>query len=479
LCSRADDPNILCPVHTKIVTNTLADATDTMEADVPRNPLLELVDQSGLWVVEEYRQGARNGRTFATHDSQMSALRYAKSKMEADTHPCIVRWDSPESVGGLYWNPLFEYLTVRRDRLVGGWTVVPREGTCAMTVAEDRETAADRGKKFQRLYNFKHLRVYGGRGEEYEERDHRFLRHDITRSGVRFDTDAVTTTGEPERPSASDTAESDDPSGPSDVGQVGPASPGQLGASIPDVTRVEFTDTDGAVHRYSTPWEGGTRAQIITLSRKHADEEPIVDTFAEMFAHWRGADDDPAVATVYESGTDPTSWVAYRVGEHTLADIGTDLPARSRMKVLADVVDAVGAVGAVADDGPVCGLYPENVHLLESDGSRRATVANWGIEWAIRDAVGLDNQGPFTAPEQHDGTLAPTTSVYQLGAIACWLCCEERPPESPAPQSGEIPTPIRQLSPGVRPVIARALAADPDRRQESVEAFYRALVDAA
>jgi len=465
-----------------------------MKPQVPRNPPLELIKQRSLWVVEEYRQGARNGRTFATHDTQMSALRYAKSKMEADTHPCIVRWDSPDSVGGLYWNPLFECLAVRRDSLVGGWTVVPERGTCAMTVADSREAAADpmtvadsreaaadRAKDLQRLYDFKHLRVYDGRDEECEQRDHRFLRYEITRSGVRFDADAVTPdpdptdeTGVPDGPEERDDIADTDPS---DVGKVGPASPGQLGASIPDVTKVEFTDTDGAVHRYSTPWAGGTHAQIITLSRKHAGDERVANTFEESFARWREADESPHVATIHESGTDPTSWVAYRVGSHTLADIGTDLPVRSRIEILGDIVSAAGTVGGAST--PVCGLYPENVHLLEQGGSRRATVANWGIEWAVREAVGLGHDGPFVAPEQRGGTLAATTDVYQLGALAYWLLCGTAPPETPSPQASEMPRPTRNVSPSVRPVIARALVADPDERYDSVGAFYQKLLNAA
>ncbi|MFC6756044.1 hypothetical protein ACFQER_04140 [Halomicroarcula sp. GCM10025894] len=409
-------------------------------------------------------------------------MRYAKSKMEADRHPCIVRWDSPRSVGALYWNPLFETLEVRRDELVGGWTVVPAGGTCAMTVAPSREDAADRAKKLQRLYDFKHLRVYDGRGEEYEERDHRFLRHDITRSGVRFDPDAVAEVPEPEQPDEPDAGttaskSADEPAGPSDVGMVGPASPGQLGASVPDVTQVEFTDTDGAVHRYSTPWHGGTEAQIITVSRKYATDEGVPAAFAEAFERWRANDDGPHVATVHESGTDPTSWVAYRVGDHSLADIGTELPARSRLEVLGDIADAAAAVGGPST--PLCGLSPENVHLMEAEGDRRATVANWGIEWAVRDAVGLSHDGPFLAPEQREGRLSVTTDVYQLGALSYWLCCEQRPPETPTPQPSEIPRPIQSVSSRVKPHLAQALAADPDERFSSVEAFYRALVDAA
>ncbi|MDS0281223.1 hypothetical protein [Haloarcula onubensis] len=451
-----------------------------MQPEVPRRPPLEIVKQGSLWVVEDYRKGSRNGETHATHDSQLSALRYAKSKMEADRRPCLVRWDSPRSVGALYWNPLFEQLTVERDDLVGGWTVVPDAGTCAMTVAPSREEAADRATKLQRLYDFKRLRVYDGRGEEYEERDHRFLRHDITRSGVRFDPDAVAEVPEPEEPDEPEPgtaggASPEEPAGPSDVGTVGPASPGQLGASVPDVTQVEFTDTDGAVHRYSTPWHGGTDAQIVTVSRKYATDDGVPEAFAEAFERWQAHDGAPHVATIHESGTDPTSWVAYRVGAHTLADVGTELPARTRVDVLGDVADAAAAVGGAST--PLCGLVPENVHLLEAGGDRRATVANWGIEWAVRDAVGLAHDGPFLAPEQREGRLTATTDVYQTGAVAYWLLCERRPPAS-ASQPGDIPRPIQGVSSRVKPHLARALAADPDERQHSVAALYRSLAEA-
>jgi hypothetical protein len=446
-----------------------------MQPDVPRHPPLELIKQGSLFVVEEYRQGARSGKTFASHDTQMSALRYAKSKMEADGYPCIVRWDSQESVGGLYWNPLFESLTVRRDELVDAWTVVPREGTCAMTAAESRAAAADRGKKLQRLYDFKHLRVYDGRGESYEERDHRFLRYDITRSGVRFDSDAVTTPPESVEP---DTSGEPEPSADAtEVETVGPATPGQLGASIPDVTKVEFVDTDGAVNRYATPWDGGTRAEIVAVSSKHATDEAVRDAVAAIRSRWAAVDDRPNVATVYESGTDPTAWVAYRVGAHTLAEIGTELPARSRLEILGQVADAARTVAGGSN--PVCGIRPRNIHLLEQDGARRATVANWGLEWAVRDALGLDHDGPFLAPEQEGGHRTPTTAVYQLGAVAHWLLCEQLPPDAPSPQPAQLPSPVGDFSSPLQSVLAQSLAADPAERQESVSALYRALADAA
>lgn len=445
-----------------------------MEPDVPKRPPLEIIKQGSLFVVEQYRQGARTGKTFVSHDTQMSALRYAKSKMESDCHPCIVRWDSQDSVGGLYWNPLFEYLTVRYDDMVEAWAVVPRGGTCAMTAADSRSEAADRARELQRVYDFKHLRVYDAHGEKCEERDHRFLRYDITNSGVRFDSDAVSSPPEPVEPDTNEDPEQAATS--TDIDTVGPATPGQLGASIPDVTKVEFVDTDGAVNRYATPWEGGTRAEILAVSSKHATHQGVRDAVAEIRERWATVDDRPHVASVYESGTDPTPWVAYRVGNHTLADIGTELPGRSRLEILGQVADAVQTV----DSGsmPTCGIRPRNVHLLEQDGGRRATVANWGLEWAVREAVGLDHSGPFLAPEQEGGHRSPTTAVYQFGVVGHWLLCEQMPPEAPSPQPGQLPSPVKDFPSSVTAILAQSLAADPADRYESVPALYRSLADA-
>ena len=449
-----------------------------MPPDVPLHPPLEIIKQDALWVVEEYRKGARHGQTFATHDTQMSALRYAQSKMEADTHPCLVSWKSADSVGSLYWNPLFECVVVKHDPLIGEWTVVPEKGTCAMTAAQSRAEIIDRAKKIQRLYDFKELRAYDRSGESYEERDHRFLRYEITRPGVRFDAESITDSPASGTADTADdavqaeaaTTPSKPASGPSDIGAVGPASPSQLGASVPDVTQVEFTDTDGAVHRYSTPWEGGTNAQILTISRKYETNESAQSAFQQILSRWQDNDGSRNVATIYEFGTDPTSWVAYRTGPHSLAEIGTELPVRSRVELLGEITDAVGTVASAS--APICGLSPKNIYLVEHDGDRRATIGNWGIEWAVRETLGIDCDGPFVAPEQRRGDLAETTPVYQLGAVAHWLLCEETPSDG-----GEIPGPIDGVAPSVQSVLSRALSSDPSDRYVTVEALYHALAE--
>jgi hypothetical protein len=398
--------------------------------------------------------------------------------MEEDAHPCALRWDSPLSVGNLYWNPLFERLEVRYDELLEAWTVVPAQGTCAIDVVRSREVACKRAKQIQHDYDFKHLRAYDATGTEFEERDHRFLRHDITSAGVRFDPSTL------DRPFETGQAPGESDEGADDSDEdpyVSPASPGQLGASIPDVTKVEFVDTEGAIHRYATPWGDGTRAEILAVSRKYADNHQVREAFDTWLSRWRTVDDKPAVATVHESGTDPVPWVAYQAGDYTLATVGTDLPVESRISALDQISTAIDAV-ATESAAPVCGVAPEWIHVHTAGTDDRVTVAQFGIVWAVQHAVGNFTPTPFTAPEQIDGHLTQSTAVYQTGAVAYYLLCESRPLSgegdiAPAIRAGEIPParPVDPVSTGTGTVIDRSLKAAPAARYDSIKAFAHAL----
>jgi len=445
-----------------------------MVPEIPDRPPLEIIEQGQVWVVAAYDRGAHDSTTYSSHDTQMEALRAAKERMEADTHPCVVRWESPESVRNLYWNPAFERLDVRYDPLVDAWTAVPAGGTCAIAVFGSREGACERGKELQREYDFRHLRTYDRRDRRRDQRDHRFLRHDITDSGVRFDRSAV----EREDPPEVDVDE-DDEEATAAITSVGPATPGSLGVSVPDITQVEFVDTDGICNQYETPWGDGTRATVVAVSQKFADHETVRERFQGRLDTWRASDDAETVATVHESGDDPTPWVAYQSGDCGLDDVGMDLSLNDRFRVLGDVVSAVAVV---SEHGRVCGIEPRNVRVREVGGTRRVAVANWGIRWAVTSAVARDYVTPFTAPEQLAGDLTDTTAVYGVGALTYWLLCESTPvapDDAQAIRTGNRrpPETITAVPSGVEPVLERALATDPMERHGSVQALHTDLAE--
>ena len=449
--------------------------------DVPRQPPLEIVRQGEVWLVRAYRRGDADGTVFSTHNRRIDAVRATKTRMEGDHHPCALRWDGPRNVGNLYWNPLFERLEVRYDDLCEAWTIVPADGTCAIDSRQSRRAACERAKQIQHEFDFKHLRAYDPSDGQFEERDHRFLRHDIASSGVRFDPSKLDGPAEPaDSGSAASTGVDETPE--TDA-YTGPAAPGVLGASVPDVTKVEFVDTDGVLHRYATPWGDGTNAEILAVSQKYGDDTRVRGAFDTWLSRWRAVDDRPGVATVYESGTDPVPWVACQAGDNTLASTGTDLPVQQRLTVLEQIGTALDAAQTASTE-PVCGVAPTWIHVHTSGADTRVAVAQFGIDWALRQAVGTVDPTPFTAPEQLDGELTPTTAVYQVGAVAYYLLCE-RPPlagdaDRPAAiAAGDIP-PARPVDPvpdGAGSVIDRALAASPDRRHDSPTDLAAALRD--
>lgn len=452
--------------------------------DIPQKPPLEIVKSGQIWVIEEYKRGKRTGKTFSTHDSQMDAVRSAKAKMDEDKHPCTVRWEAEDSVTNIYWNPLYETVALRYDELLDAWSIVPEAGTCAIEIHEDWKQAHERAKEVQRTYNFKSLRAYNFTGDDYEEREHRFLRYDITQSGVRFDRAAVEAQPDPEEeseevePATSESATETEVDG---VTVTKPATPGMLGVSIPDVTKVEFLDTDGLIHRYATPWGDGTNAQIVAIAQKYAAHEGLREAFNRHVTAWEASVDCQSVTSIYEQGTAPTAWVAYRAGEHSLWEIGHDLPIDDRRGVIEDVAMAIEEVSLHLDG--VCGIRPENIRLWNVRGRWRVGVANWGIDWAVHNELPeAEHVTAFSAPEQLAGELTATTSVYQLGMVATWLLCEQLPvdpdePDAVAIREGtlRLPSPTTGVPSSVSTVLQRALETDPANRYADPTAFVDAL----
>lgn len=160
--------------------------TDNQIPDIPKKPPIEIIKDGDIWSIRTHQQESASPEVFSSHSRQIDAVDAAKAKME-NGYPCTLRWKGPQNVADIYWNPHFETLEARYDRMLELWTLVPEQGTCKMGSAKSRKGACKQGKAIQYNYDFKHLRVHGPADQRFEERDHRFLRHDITSSSVRYD----------------------------------------------------------------------------------------------------------------------------------------------------------------------------------------------------------------------------------------------------------------------------------------------------
>jgi len=443
----------------------------------PRPPI-EIIEQ-GDWVVEEYRGGHRDGETYATYDRRIDAIRGAKSRMDAENHPCLLKWDADDIVGNIYWNPLFERLELRYDRLLETWVVVPEESHCPLDSAPKLDAALDAARRAQRRYDFKRLDIYTRDGTHRKQFDHRFIRESLAKSGVRFekrtqsDGDAATAT--------IDGLSGDDEDAPGDDDTVPKSMPASaLVAAVSDLTAVTVESTDGAIHRYLATWTSGEPATVAALAPEYSSHSAAVDAFTSVVEGWVAMADSAHVTTVFDTGIGPSPWVAYRTTDFDVIDYVDELSIKAQLRVCREV--AIGQEVAQRSGLAGIGVAPENVCIVDDD-TTRITLSNWGLHWHVSRALHAAHVTPYTAPEQLDGSVTPTTGVYQLGAFAYRLLTDEAPfsaaagletairEESPAPPSRH-----RRIPNAVDDVLSRAMSTDPDDRFDGVDDLYDALL---
>lgn len=443
----------------------------------PCRPPLELVEADGEWLVREYRRDQTDAANFSAYDRRIDAMRAGQERMSDDRHPCLLRWDAPDIVGDIYWNELFERLAVERSPMLDAWVVVPAGEPVVFHAASDLERAYEVGKTVLREYDFKRLEVRREDGTTEQTVEHRFLRHGIAESGVRFDRERL-----PAKPAASTT--DDDGGDETDPLDIGPATPSStLMAAIPDLTQLDELDTTGYVHRYRGTWTDGEDARIALLDPDRSGERVAAKRFVTTVEDWQALADEPTVSTVYEVGVSPSPWVAYHAGEGSVERLADSLSLDSRLRLVEDLAAAVAA--AARRDVYATAITPDSVRIRSRDEPARAALAGWGIERAVRTAFDDPPITPYTAPEQLDGAVATTTPVYQLGAVAYRLLCGREPFRGErglrnAILTGTIrpPSDGTGLPSGVDAAVRRAMATDPKRRYASAEAFADALGDA-
>ena len=166
-------------------TGPIPKAVGTIDLPPSRQPLEVIASDDG-YLVREYRRNPNEATVFSSHDRRMMAMRTASKQLTSEHHPCTLRWDTPNSVGDIYWNEHFESLRVEYSEFLSSWLVVPSTDRFAFASAPSAKKAYKYGKRIQQEYDFKKLAVCSRRGAVEKVVEHRFIRHSLTKSGVKF-----------------------------------------------------------------------------------------------------------------------------------------------------------------------------------------------------------------------------------------------------------------------------------------------------
>ncbi len=435
----------------------------------PCRPPLEIIEADGEWLVREYRLKPEEATVFESHHGRLDAMRAARDKMQADHHPCLLRWDDDDIVGGLYWNELFDELRVEYSELLDSWVIVPAADHYVFQARENLEQVRQTARTVQRQYDFKRLAVYDSDGTERDALEHRFIRNDIAASGVRFNRGQPLGAKEATAENSEDTTENGD-----DVTAASPTS--TLMAAIPDLTELEELDTAAPVFRYRATWEDDQLARIELLDPELASNRAAVRAFTSIIDDWQSLSDHDCVTTVYEVGPSPAAWIAYSAGEGTVTDLETTLSREECLQIVADVATAIDAANQQAVQQTA--ISPETVLVTADAKQRRASLAGWGLEQAVTRALDDTIVTPYTAPEQLSNEWTAATPVYQLGALAYRLLCHMAPFRDAedleqAIRDGEPtePSAVADVPSTVDTVVRRAMSPVPDQRYTDATTF--------
>jgi hypothetical protein len=431
----------------------------------PCEPPIEILEAGREWLVREFKIKQDDVTVYSSHSSRIDAMRAGQERMDEHRHPCLLRWDTPDSVGDIYWNELFECLRVERSDLLDGWVVVPGDDFFVFQCADDVEHAFRYARAVQRQYDFKHLEVRAEDGTVEKSVDHRFLRHSITDSGVRFDRGRPLRTGTAAGNGTGTDAEDD-----RNTGTVTP--PSTLMAAVPDFMELEQVDSTGPIHTYRGPWTEDRPALIVLLDPDHTGVGAAVEEFKSVVEDWKWLAGNQRITTVFDAGKDSDAWIAYQEGHASAGEIAADLSMRSRLQVVADVA---AALDVAAREGVTrTAVRPAAVRIVSQTEPARASLAEWGLRRAVLTTLDRRVVTPYTAPEELDGERTETTPVYQLGAFAYRLLCERTPfsemdePE-PAIRAGALsdPSTVADVPEALDSILRRAMSTDPADRFES------------
>ena len=199
--------------------------------------------------------------------------------------------------------------------------------------------------------------------------------------------------------------------------------------------------------------------------------------------------DHPGVCRVYEVGeVEGRPYIAMQeiVGS-TLGEAARELPLEERVRLVAQVADAVHAahrIGLIHRD-----LKPSNVLVAWSEDGLHPFVVDFGLARDQR-VTGLSVSGAlsgtpgYMAPEQargDDAAIDRRADVYSLGAVLYELVSGQRPLQADNLADAIVkllqsePVPLRQVAPAapadLETVVMKCLERDPARRYDSARAL--------
>lgn len=239
------------------------------------------------------------------------------------------------------------------------------------------------------------------------------------------------------------------------------------------------------IHEYEAILtEADKPIRIITLSPEFADNDAAIDAFERVSGQWYNVNTHPNTISIIEREATPRPWIAVEQHqEPTLDQVQSRLTPIEIEAVITDTAEALRTLGLY---NAVHGmLSPEDITVVRDDSGTTAQVGGFGLNYAVRAALGESKPTSYMAPELLDNAehSIEQTDVYGLGAITYFALTGQTPVDGSNIEQAICDGPSHppsehadKINPALDDCIMRALSTYPGDRQDSPHAFKRAFL---
>ncbi|MDS0284631.1 protein kinase [Haloarcula onubensis] len=219
--------------------------------------------------------------------------------------------------------------------------------------------------------------------------------------------------------------------------------------------------------------------RVYTPAPALAGNEDVVDAFTRVSDQWANAAANATIVSVRHRDDTPRPWIAVPAEPGAaLEAVQSELSPAAIGSVVSETADALRTLGLY---NTVHGhLSPSDVYVSATGDEPSVQIGGFGLEAAIRTAVGEYEPTPYTAPELRAEPGQPTerSDVYGLGAVT-YFALTGRAPDGDA-DAGVAPSPpseyVDTVPPALDEAVLRALSEQPADRQASPYVFSRAFL---